>query len=173
MSLGVPQPIESDRIVGLDLSLTATGICDERGARFHKTDLRGMERLNDILDAVIWAVVSSDLVVIEGYSYGSANQAHQLGELGGIIRHYLHTSRMAYVDVPPSTLKKFATGKGNAGKPDMLAAAIRAGYEGPNDDNCVDAWWLRILGLYKYGRCWGDTHTVYRDDAVSKIEWPT
>ena len=52
------------------------------------------------------------------------------------------------MDVTPSTLKKFATGRGNATKPDMrMALYQRAGVD-CRDDNQVDAWWLRQLGLH-------------------------
>jgi Holliday junction resolvasome RuvABC endonuclease subunit len=37
-----------------------------------------------------------------------------------------------------SEIKKFATGKGNANKPEMIAAAVELGYN-PQDDNEADA----------------------------------
>lgn len=40
--------------------------------------------------------------------------------------------------VHTGTLKKFATGKGNAGKPEMIQAAKDRGYD-PEDDNEADA----------------------------------
>lgn len=165
------------RIVGLDLSLTATGICGDAGPRVYTSKRRGMDRLTDILDNVYWDQIgdATDLVVLEGYSFGSRGAAVvSLGELGGVMRHTMHTNGCVYVEVPPSVLKKFATGKGNAGKPDMLAAAIRSGYDGPNDDNAVDAWWLRQMGVYAVSdtELPGVTPLAYRDEAVSKIEWP-
>ena len=42
------------------------------------------------------------------------------------------------MSVHSGTLKKYATGKGNAGKPEMIAEAIRRGYK-PVDDNEADA----------------------------------
>jgi hypothetical protein len=50
------------------------------------------------------------------------------------------------VDV--GTLKKFATGKGNADKEHMAAAANRSGFINIGaDDNEIDAWWLLQLAL--------------------------
>ena len=49
---------------------------------------------------------------------------------------------MAYAGVPVATIKKHATGKGNAGK-DLVIAAMRARGFDPGDDNEADA--LAIL----------------------------
>lgn len=170
----VAPSVTGTAIVGLDLSLTATGICDRDGARVISSRQRGMTRLDDIVRLVEAHLERSYTVIVEGYSYASKNQAHQLGELGGVVRWRLWTLGVEYVDVPPSALKKFATGKGNAGKPDMLAAAIRAGYDGPNDDNCVDAQWLRWMGMYAHATPSEAPVPVtqYRDEAVAKIDWP-
>ena len=49
---------------------------------------------------------------------------------------------LEHAAVHSGTLKKYATGKGNAKKPDMLAAArTKLGYAG-SDDNEADALWL-------------------------------
>jgi Holliday junction resolvasome RuvABC endonuclease subunit len=48
--------------------------------------------------------------------------------------------------VHTGTLKKFATGKGNAGKPEMIQAAKDRGYD-PEDDNEADACLLLEYAL--------------------------
>lgn len=169
---GVPAAQPQQTVIGIDLSLTATGICDAYGTpRVITSKLRGVDRLNDLRDKVVYSSISEDdLVILEGYSYASHNQAHQLGELGGVIRLALRDINAPYVDVPPSTLKKFATGKGNANKAAMGLAAARCGYDGPGDDNAIDAWWLRQMGEYQFGDRFVDI-TNYRDEAVDKIQW--
>lgn len=162
-------------VVGLDLSLSATGVCGDTGARVVSSKLHGAPRLIDIRNAIIQAVWGSDLVCVEGFAMGVSRQAgtFEIGGLGWVCRVAMHELRIAYIDVPPATLKKFATGKGNAGKPDMLAAAIRSGYEGPNDDNAVDAWWLRQVGIYaNTDEPDREFDRAYRDEAVAKLEWP-
>jgi len=48
-------------------------------------------------------------------------------------------------------LKVFATGKGNAGKADVLVSAVRRlGYDGA-DHNQADALWLRAIGMHLLG----------------------
>lgn len=136
-------------VLGLDLSLTATGIAHPDGTTTTiRTRTRGMERLGVIAAGILDAVELEPFVCIEGYSYGSrASQAHALGELGGVVRWSLWSTGITYLDVPPSTLKTYATGKGNAGKVDVIVAARdRLGYQG-TDDNEADASWLRCIGL--------------------------
>lgn len=173
------------RVVGLDLSLTATGYA-YHGCRgtIHAKHLKGAERLAYLRDAVMRLDLSfenynlpseptrPDLVVMEGYSYASANQAHQVGELGGVIRLALHEAGVPFVVVAPAALKKYATGKGNANKAAMLQAAWqRLGYEG-TDDNEADALWLRAMGLDALGHPIVAMPAVNRT-ALAKVAWPT
>lgn len=134
---------------GLDLSLTATGYADSDGdGGTFTTKTRGMERLATIRTFAVSFAVASDLVAIEGYSYGSKfSHSHALGELGGVIRLALWELGTDYVDVPPAVLKKWATGKGNANKDAVLAAAIRHGYLG-DDNNGADAYWLADIASW-------------------------
>ncbi len=167
----------SNLVVGVDPSLTATGIATADGVEVVKVKVTGMERLSRIGTAIMEATDVSTAttvecrthVFIEGYAYGRPNQAHQLGELGGVIRYRLWLNHVPYTDVPPSSLKSFAAGKGNARKPDMLDAARREGYDGSNDDNAVDAWWLRQFGLAVLGDHVDAEMFAYRVAAVVKF----
>lgn len=174
-------------VVGLDLSLTATGVATEAGVEVLATKLRGCERLAWLRDAVLgFADPGSsahlqrrpdalfpvaDLVVVEGYAYGRANQAHQAGELGGVIRLALHEAAIPFVIVPPSSLKKLATGNGGAKKEAVLAAAIRRlGYQG-DDHNESDAMWLREAALQHYGRSTVTLPAAHLA-VLAKVDWP-
>jgi len=139
-------------IVGLDLSLTSTGVALDGGTFRIRPKNKGVERLRLIRGelqsflADMDAVECIDLVVIEGYSFGSRGRAvFNIGELGGVVRVMLHEESYDFVEVPPTSLKKFATGKGNAPKDAVLASAIRAGFRGDNNDE-ADAWWLWKMG---------------------------
>src|SRR5687768_2777420 len=127
-------------VVGLDLSLTSTGVARADGSTFTvRSKLRGMPRIHEIWTQLAQqALGSTFLTVIEGYSMGTARQnshAHALGELGGVIRYQLWHVNFLWVDVPPAILKRFATGKGNASKEEVLVAAVRRlGYEGSSND---------------------------------------
>ena len=166
--------VTAPNVVGLDLSLTATGIAAAGVADvLRPKGLTGPERLAwlcDRVDAIV-KLHNAALVVVEGYAYGRQNTAHQLGELGGVIRLALWEAGIPYVDVPPSTLKKYATGRGNAGKEEVLAAAIRRlGYQG-HDNNEADALWLRALGCAAYGAPLADLPKLHAS-VVDGLDWP-
>ena len=115
-----------------------------------------------------------DLVVIEGFSFGSPQGATEAGGLGWTIRIALTEACVPFAVVPPSTLKKFATGKGNAGKDDMkLAALSRLGIEftGKGSGDRCDATWLRVMGLDALGCQVVDLPAVNRQ-ALAKVAWP-
>jgi Holliday junction resolvasome RuvABC endonuclease subunit len=165
------------RVVGLDLSLTATGVCLPTGSFAVATSkTTGMARLDGLRNRILEWVTDAELVMIEGYSMGAprSSHSHAAGELGGLIRWSLWTDRIAYLDVPPALLKKFATGKGNANKDAMVATAARLGCPA-DDNNAVDAWWLRELGLYSMDggaacqRLASLPDTAYRDEAITKL----
>jgi Holliday junction resolvasome RuvABC endonuclease subunit len=142
-------------ILALDLSLTATGVCTPAGETFviETKKLRGAERLNFILEHIADLLSSHkiDIVIIEGYSFGSQGRAvFQIGELGGVIRLALYQEGIPCVEVPPSCLKKYICGKGNASKDDVLQqAVVRSGHTF-KDNNCADSWVLHQLGLAHY-----------------------
>lgn len=143
-------------VLGLDLSLTATGVALPNGEpKVLTNNLRGCDRLIWIRDVIAFSldVHAPDLVMVEGYAMGTVRQAHSYatGELGGVVRVMLHEASQPFLDVPPATLKKYATGRGNAKKVEVLQAAWkRLGYEGTSDDE-ADALWLRAVGMELLG----------------------
>lgn len=147
-------------VVGLDLSLTGTGIAFHDGTvrKVDGSKTSGMERVDMIVTEIGKALHlaraehdGEPKVIIEGYSYASANQAHQLGELGGVVRHLLWRASVPYAVVPPNSVKKLATGSGGAGKIEVVVAAReRLGYVGHND-NEADSLWVRAFGLALLG----------------------
>ena len=69
--------------------------------------------------------VAPGLAVIENYSFGSANGREALGEWGGQVRLMAYELGWQVVLVPPSTLKAFVTGKGNAPKEQMILSVFK------------------------------------------------
>jgi Holliday junction resolvasome RuvABC endonuclease subunit len=143
--------------LGIDASLEGTGLSLVSGAgtvrrmtTVNPKGVRGMARLAMIKAATIDCLTqhsSSDPVAgaaIEGYAYNAVNQAFSLGEVGGVLRLLLHEHGIAYVDVPPVSLKKYATGSTQADKTAMMAAAVAAGVA-PEDHNQADAYFLALI----------------------------
>lgn len=97
------------------------------------------------------------IVAIESYAFGSTNGRELAGELGGATRLALYqyaTARQVKVrmiEVPPTVLKSFVTGKGNAEKSLILKEVFKKwGFDAPND-NAADAF-----ALAKFAKAYSD-----------------
>lgn len=150
-----PEVSEVRTIIALDLSLTDTGIAwwvlgDNSSLGFTNiaTTETGPARLVAIRNAI--SVLSQNfprpmLAFIENYAYSKGNQAHQMGELGGVIRTSLYDKDISYIVVSPTTIKKFLTGKGNAPKNVMLKDLYKHFKIDVDNDNEADAITLALL----------------------------
>ena len=74
-----------------------------------------------------------------------------LGENGGVIRFLLISKypKAKFLEVPPTTLKKFVTGSGKGEKSLMLKEVYKTYNFDTNNDNIADAFALCKLGYYK------------------------
>lgn len=162
------------RVLGIDPSITATGIAGVDG---QLTVIGGAAELGDdrlriIHDAITTIIVQSgpDLAVIEDLPT-HAHGAGITGMVQGVIRHALIRQGVPYVTVVAASLKKYAFGNGGANKSDMrMALYQRAGIDERND-NKVDAWWLRAMGCDQYGAPLVTVPKVNRE-ALGKVAWP-
>ena len=68
----------------------------------------------------------------------STDAAHAYGGFLATLTAWCEHHQIPYQGVPVGTIKKHATGKGNAGKEDVIAAARARGHA-PVDDNEADA----------------------------------
>jgi Holliday junction resolvasome RuvABC endonuclease subunit len=165
--------VTAPRVIGLDLSITATGIADHTGATRcvgGKAD-RGDQRIVDIATEISAVCDGADLVVIEDLAVHGPGNGMAAAQVMGAVKATLLRTTTPYALVPPSSLKKYATGKGTAGKPDMAVALYkRAGLE-LGDDNQVDAWWLRAMGMHNCGAPVVDVPTEQRR-VLERITWP-
>jgi Holliday junction resolvasome RuvABC endonuclease subunit len=92
------------------------------------------------------------LVAIEGYAMGSKTRPQMAGELGGHLRLLLWQAGIPYIIVPPTTLKKYVLGSGNAAKELMLKEVFkRWGYDTDSNDR-ADAYGLaRVAAEFAAG----------------------
>jgi Holliday junction resolvasome RuvABC endonuclease subunit len=91
--------------------------------------LTEIKQSNDGLDAVYFEEVRRHLGVDAAHAYGGF-----MAHLTAWCEHH----QIPYLGVPVGTIKKHATGKGNAAKGEMIAAAVDRGFR-PSDDNEADA----------------------------------
>lgn len=162
--------------IGLDLSLTSTGFsCGDR-LFVLSSGLTGVARLQAMRDLVLESVLveSDPIVIIEGYSFASRNShAHSIGELGGVVRLALFENSIQFVEIPPTVRAKFATGKGNAGKTEVMSSiSAKTGivFSGKGADDMCDAWVLEEIGRTVYSTpraLWASESLT----ALKKVDW--
>lgn len=124
-------------IMGIDQSLTSTGICIIDGNTIVRTEVINTTKNNDdfiedvmarsarIAARIVKLVTFHNVthVTIESPSLCSVgNATRSLAMLFAVIQHELRKAGFPPLSVPPKTLKKVATGSGNAKKEDMLNA---------------------------------------------------
>lgn len=74
----------------------------------------------------------------EVHMHRGTDAAHIYGGLLATMSAWCEVHKIPYQGISVGTIKKHATGKGNAGKPEMIAAAKAKGHN-PKDDNEADA----------------------------------
>jgi len=96
-----------------------------------------LKEMNDLLKI--------DLIAYERVAGHHKNSIIHSAKMVAIIESFCEENGIQYRAFSASEIKKFATGKGGAGKPAMIKAAKdKYGYDG-NDDNTADAIHIYFL----------------------------
>lgn len=177
-------------VVGLDLSLTGTGIAVLSDVPPHwATYLVGSkpagdtvaaraDRLTDLAATILGYCHDADLVCIErpAYSSNSGSVTDRAGLWWLVVARLVRGLRIPVVDIVNNHAKTYATGKGNASKDAVLSETVRRyGLMFPQlaDNNEADALQLAALGLHHLtGHPLVElpqTHTR----ALTAVKWPT
>ncbi len=183
-------------MVGVDLSLTSTGLADNRGraqrVRTKACDgvpatVRRLATISrevhsfatmtageDGVDGPRYAADPADLVVIEGPSFASTSgQQHTRGGLWWSVVDALHWADLPILVIPPTTRAMYATGRGNAGKDEVLAAAIKRYPKWDITGNDIaDATILAAIGARLLGHPVDDVPKTHLR-ALAKVALPT
>lgn len=69
-------------------------------------------------------LIKCDVIYFEDYAFAAKGKVFNLAESTGIIKYNLWNSSKCYKTIFPATVKKFATGKGNANKEKMHEAFL-------------------------------------------------
>ena len=163
-------------LLALDLSLVSTGVCSDKKMGIISTTEKGPKRLDLISSAIADTVKEEeiDVVIIEGYSFASrSGQAFSIGELGGVVRTTLYRMGIPFIEIPPTCRAKFATGKGNASKNEVVSSiSAKTGitFRNPGADDQCDAWILLEMAKTYLGVSSIDWPKVNKD-ALDKVDW--
>ena len=142
-------------LVGIDYSITCPCLCIHRGDSFsynncefhflidkkkfegkvlnqnitghlHKIWKTTEERFDQISDWAISLIPKESKVFLEGYSYGSkASMIFNISECTGLLKYKLYKNNLQVELVPPTTVKKHFSGKGNARKEVMVEVFLK------------------------------------------------
>lgn len=150
-------------VIAVDPSLTVIGMAHGVGPIVRPTALKppkgviGAERIAWIrrqIQAVLEVSEGGDerVAFIESPAFGTqTSRVYDMGGAGWAIRMVWHDAKIRWFEVSPSSLKTFACGKGNAGKPEVVSElAKRTGFTFRTDDE-ADALALYCLGREHLG----------------------
>lgn len=184
----------SYRIVGIDWSLTGTGIVrivdgaiatklvKSKGTNADSLAMR-IERLRSLVKQVRdFALAGYEaqvggplpLFLIEQPAYSkTAGHAHDRSGGWWLLVHLLAKEGLV-VEVAPTTLKRYITGKGNSSKDVVLTSVVRAFPDVFVDDNNVaDALTLAAMGARQLGRPIEPSRARITVTALDSVRWPS
>lgn len=182
-------------VIGLDLSLTGSAIAAitlETGAlatAVHRSPAPAddnlsahVQRHRELVDGIVQQVLACapELVVVEGLQFSVKEKDSSLtrrGFLWWAVAEGLVHGGAPIVEVAPSQIKQFATGKGNASKSEVVAAYASAwpdAARGANVQDRADAAFAAALGVawLRRGEVLPFRITVPRRKALAKIREP-
>lgn len=180
-------------LVGLDLSLTGTGIADItvphdsnpvtiRTHTIVSTGRRGdtlpqrVARIRRLRNAIVDQARHADLIVIEApaFSRNVGSVWDRAGLWHAVVSSIDHLG-IPYLEVAPQKAKQLAAGKGNADKTAVAAGITRlwGDHVTPANDNEFDAVALASLAAIHYaGRQLPIRILERHREVVSSIDWP-
>ena len=166
----------ADVYVGLDPSLTGFGVAAV-GADVDQTWLlkpkkTGVDRLIEVMfllgDIFVDLQTSGSQIadVAMEDTVRASYASTVLGELAAVVKLTCHSSLYGQarypLKVPPSTLKKYATGRGNAKKVEIVLAVYKQFGKEIKDDNEADAYVLAKVAS-------GYSGTKYQQEIQEKL----
>src|SRR5262245_5270852 len=161
-SCGLSSATDMTTVIGIDPSMTATGIAVWRnGSAYAYTSTSPADedatlRWNRHLAKIFGEIDDPQrtFIAVEDLPKGKIAVTALLIERAGLlalIRYGAARRGVPVALINPSTLKKFATGHGQSSKAAMRASArLLLGVETDND-NEADAVWLQTMAMLQYG----------------------
>jgi Holliday junction resolvasome RuvABC endonuclease subunit len=185
------------RVVGLDLSLTSTGMSDGQSVHAVTTSKDSGDCLEARMDKILCRVITfvyspsqwtdaqpagkvADLVVIEGPAFKAHGTAvDQLAGLRMIVRHKLYRMGIPFAVVSPTALKAYTAGHGRATKAEMVAALAErhqldlTRYKVAHGKyDMADAYSLAAMGYAVLDQPLPTYHPSTRHVSLLTVPWP-
>jgi hypothetical protein len=150
--------------IGIDQSysgfaITAIDKSNHYYTEVYKVDGNGIERLHKARAFMLGFMDNFEVnaVAMEGYAYGS-QMANMAGELGGMIKlalydkyRYQNPKAAFPLIVPPTSLKKYITAKGNGVAKNQILLAVYKKWDVEfTDDNAADSYGLARIVANKH-----------------------
>lgn len=145
-------------VLGCDLSLAATGlvvwdhaaqaVSDYELVRTHKVDepYDLQRRVHEQWRRVRHWATQVDRIAIEGCAFGASHGDTRPVAVYEVVSYRLWRAKYMWTVVSTNTVKKHATGRGNASKGEMVEAANAAGFlpivTKSLANNLADAYWV-------------------------------
>ena len=174
------------RIIGIDPSLTATGIATIDTATGHihthtisttptskdiKNRIHRFEKITTAIRDIIRDGDHPALIAIEGPAYGS-HSAAGTWDRAGLWWHIANHAALGIdiIEIPPATRCRYATGRGNAAKDVVMISAVRR-YPAADitDNNQADAVILAAIGARLAGHPIDDPLPMANQTALTKL----
>lgn len=146
------------RVLGLDLGTRCgwalvegvqivSGVWDLRPRRFEGGGMRMLRLRRHLAE-----LAPTRVFLEEVRRHAGTDAAHVYGGMLGIVSAWCEECGVPYAGVPVGTVKRRATGKGNAGKGEMVEAARRE-FSRPElaSEDEADALWVLRCGLDELG----------------------
>jgi crossover junction endodeoxyribonuclease RuvC len=174
-------------IVGIDLSLTCTGVAiirdgqaitgriTSKGKADATLDQRVIRLHNLALEIGLRAAdAKPDLVLIEAPAYSkSMGSMHDRSGLWWLTVDLIDSLDRPIVEVTSGGRAKYATGKGNASKDDVLSAVVRRySTVDVNGNDEADALILAAMGARHLGSPIEESLPKVNLEAMSGVAWP-
>lgn len=131
--------------LGIDLSLSSPSLCIHQSGGFNLntcifyyiTNVKKTVSSSNNLNGELWPQYHTDEqrydivstwildkikkhgvtnIFLEGYAFNAVGRVFQIAENTGILKHKIWQQNIPCTVIPPTVIKKFATGKGNANK---------------------------------------------------------
>lgn len=166
-------------VLGIDIGFGITGLCyspfpidnpvitklqlKERVVKWERYKLYVQSFFSD--RANISLIYAADLVVIEK-PFNISGNGRVLMELLGIFKREVIVAGKPLIEVPQTTLKKFATGSGKAEKSQMVKQALKEWCVEADSEDEIDAFWACLLGHCVLSP---QLFSKARQDAVKKL----